>query len=122
MPQQSQPVSVTFKNPATGADVTVGFDARPYPDGARLMRKVTALHWHYIQTGWGENEVRLLLGGPTQIKFTRGPDGQAVSVWKYGRGLWGFGTVTFRDGTVVGYKAPSPSRFVWVYHGPVEGG
>jgi len=120
MPNQRRTVTVTFKNPTTGQASAIEFDARPYPDGTKLMRKVTRGHWQFIQTGWGESEVRRLLGGPVKVKPAMGPDKQPVTVWHYTRGLRRGGTVTFRDGVVVGYEAPPPNTALWVYHGPTH--
>ena len=122
MSQQPQTVSVTIKNPTTGDESVIGFHVQPRTDGGNLWRKVTAWHWQFIQPGWGESEVRKLLGGPVKIKPAKGPDKQPVTVWKYDRAWFSSAaTVTFSEGKVIGFQAPSPYVCRWVDHGPVEG-
>jgi hypothetical protein len=116
------PVSVTIGDSQKQGEVTVSFEAALGRDGKSVWRKVVPGHWRHLQPGWTEDQVRQLLGGPVKVRPAKGPTGEAVSVWHYYSGVFWVssskGTVTFKDGKVVGFAAPGLDYARWVAHTP----
>jgi hypothetical protein len=122
------PVLVTIGGSQKQGEVTVSFEVVQGRDGKSVWRKVVARHWRYLQPGWTEDQVRQLLDGPIKVRPAKATTGEAVSVWHYYRYAfghlgWGWvssskGTVTFKDGKVVGFAAPPLDYERWVAHTP----
>jgi hypothetical protein len=122
------PVLVTIGGSQKQGEVTVSFEVVQGRDGKSVWRKVVAGHWRYLQPGWTEDQVRQLLDGPIKVRPAKATTGEAVSVWHYYRYAfghlgWGWvssskGTVTFKDGKVVGFAAPPLDYERWVAHTP----
>jgi len=117
----SAPVTLDLGPQEAPQSVSATFQTGTGRDGS-LWRKVTGLHWRLIQPGWTEQQVRRLLGGPIKVRPTKAQTGEVVSVWHYCTGLISGrtkGTVTFKDGKVVGFAAP-PMDYAgrWVLHTP----
>jgi hypothetical protein len=95
----------------------VFFELTKGRDGASQWRKVTGRHWKTIVPGWSEQQVRDFLG-PADRVLAKGVGTPAqVSVWCYGRWPTKYrGTVTFKDGKVIGYDPPEAAVFTWVHH------
>lgn len=117
----SAPVTLDLGPQEAPQSVSATFQTGAGRDGS-LWRKVTGLHWRLIQPGWTEQQVRRLLGGPIKVRPAKAPTGEAVSVWHYYSGVFhvssGKGTVTFKDGKVVGFAAPPMDYARWVVHTP----
>jgi len=115
-PSPLAPLSITI------GEVVVSFEAAHGRDGKSVWRKVGTEHWRYLRPGWTEDQVRQLLGGPVSVRPTKSPTGEAVSVWHYSRGVFGVssgkGTVTFKDGKVVGFAAPALGYAQWMVNTP----
>ena len=116
------PVSVTIGDSQKQGEVTVSFEAALGRDGKSVWRKVVPGHWRHLQPGWTEDQVRQLLDGPVKVRPAKATTGEAVSVWHYYSGVFrvsgGKGTVTFKDGKVVGFTAPPSEYARWVLHTP----
>ena len=116
----SAPVTLDLGPQEAPQSVSATFQTGTGRDGS-LWRKVTGLHWRLIQPGWTEQQVRRLLGGPIKVRPTKAQTGEVVSVWHYCTGLISGrtkGTVTFKDGKVVGFTAPPLDYARWVAHTP----
>jgi len=116
----SAPVTLDLGPREAPQSISATFQTGTGRDGS-MWRKVTGLHWRLIQPGWTEQQVRRLLGGPIKVRPTKAQTGEVVSVWHYCTGLISGrtkGTVTFKDGKVVGFTAPPLDYARWVAHTP----
>ena len=117
----SAPVTLDLGPQEAPQSVSATFQTGTGRDGS-LWRKVTGLHWRLIQPGWTEQQVRRLLGGPIKVRPAKATTGEAVSIWHYYSGVFRVssskGTVTFKDGKVVGFAAPPMDYARWVAHTP----